>query len=408
MSISKVTIKNFKGIRDKQQIFIKPITLFIGKNSSGKSSCLHALACLAQTAKIPNDSRPLIIDDSLAQVHLGRFIEASHTKSYTDPITLGVEATQGGKIYHAEYDFKCSKTSQEIKISRAELSSGDTKIIIKPKGDNYEISHNNSRKKIIASRKSSFFFAAIPPSSKSETRESFEDWFQVYAKLEEIQMAILDNLQTTNYLGPFRQSPKRSYPTRDALPIEVGAEGESTIPMLAIEATQKNGLKNTKKISDWVAHLGLARSIDVNRVSTSDLFEVNFTLNDNTRLPIADLGYGISQVLPVLTQCAFTPKDSTLIFEQPELHLHQGSSKKLSKILIETALNKNSKVIAETHSPELFKSILQEIKNGNLSPDSVAAYKVERNGSHSRITPIQFELIDGQLDIDPWEDILNA
>ena len=52
MAISKLRIENFKGVKNRKEIEIRPITLFIGANSSGKSSCIHALASLSQTAKI--------------------------------------------------------------------------------------------------------------------------------------------------------------------------------------------------------------------------------------------------------------------------------------------------------------------------------------------------------------------
>jgi predicted ATPase len=91
MAIDKLLIGNFKGIADPQWIDIKPLTVFIGGNSSGKSTCIHALACLSQTVKVTNNTRPLILDDEFASVHLGRFIEVIHSKSYQDVISLGVE-----------------------------------------------------------------------------------------------------------------------------------------------------------------------------------------------------------------------------------------------------------------------------------------------------------------------------
>src|SRR5690349_8152944 len=89
MAIHAVEVSNFRGLRDRQTIKLRPITVFIGPNSSGKSSCIHALALLSQTLKLPNTSRPLSPDDEFAYVHLGRFIEVIHTKSYSDSITLG-------------------------------------------------------------------------------------------------------------------------------------------------------------------------------------------------------------------------------------------------------------------------------------------------------------------------------
>lgn len=93
MAICKLKVSNFKGISYPKEFIIRPITLFIGPNSSGKSTCIHALAALAQTIKLPNSGRPLVLDDEYAQVHLGRFIEVIHSKSYTDLIGIGFECS---------------------------------------------------------------------------------------------------------------------------------------------------------------------------------------------------------------------------------------------------------------------------------------------------------------------------
>src|SRR6266853_2544106 len=90
MPIESVHIGNFKGIQTPCDLEIKPVTVFIGANSSGKSSCIHALAALSQTVKMTNDTRPLVLDDEFAMVHLGRFIEIIHSKSYQDAIELGI------------------------------------------------------------------------------------------------------------------------------------------------------------------------------------------------------------------------------------------------------------------------------------------------------------------------------
>src|SRR5437879_2329158 len=94
MALCAVCIGNFKGIFQNQTIPLKPITLFIGPNSSGKSSTIHALAAMAQTVNLPNNTRPLVLDDQFAYAHLGRFIEIIHSKKYTDTITLGLASSQ--------------------------------------------------------------------------------------------------------------------------------------------------------------------------------------------------------------------------------------------------------------------------------------------------------------------------
>jgi len=119
--------------------------------------------------------------------------------------------------------------------------------------------------------------------------------------------------------------------------------------------------------------LGLAKSIDVSRVGGSDLFDVSLTLEDNAKFAVADLGYGISQVLPVLAQCSFAPKGATLLFEQPELHLHPGAAKGLGSIFVEVAKKNSIKIVAETHSRELFCQILDEVRAKKISLSEIVA-----------------------------------
>lgn len=128
MAIHSVHVGNFKGVAAPLTLDIKPITLFIGPNSSGKSSMIHALASLAQTVSLPNNTRPLVLDDEFAYVHLGRFIEIIHSKKYDDAITLGLSGDHGNSRYmlkentfshvsgqtKAYYTFKSTRRTQDI------------------------------------------------------------------------------------------------------------------------------------------------------------------------------------------------------------------------------------------------------------------------------------------------------
>ncbi len=86
MNINAVKIKNFKGVSEETNLELRPFTPFIGENSSGKSTVVHALAAMAQSLRQRSDSRPLVLDDETAVVHLGRFIEIVHSHSYDDAI----------------------------------------------------------------------------------------------------------------------------------------------------------------------------------------------------------------------------------------------------------------------------------------------------------------------------------
>jgi len=419
MAISSVQIGNFKGILSSRNLQIKPITIFVGANSSGKSSCIHALAALAQTVKVTNDSRPLVLDDEFAMVHLGRFIEIVHSRSYQDSIELGLgmkdmhyTALKRGKDgrrtiesrtapMKASYRFKCTKRTQETNLDSASYTIGEHSYAVRRGRDprSYTIAEGTgaSAVKVQTDRESAFFLSQ----SGLFSYRGKEDHFERFLPMLGAQETVKSELSKCLYLGPFRQGPLRRYASRGAGPTEVGAMGESTITMLANETIQSRTRPHLKQLAKWLKLLGLAESVDVSRIGRSDLFDVSMKLKDGESFPIADLGYGMSQILPVLTQCSFAPKGATLLFEQPEIHLHTIAARALSGVFIETAKSKSAHVVLETHSPELVKEFMVKQRAGEISPDDIIFYRVNRYDGESRITPLEF---DEHLDIyDNWE-----
>jgi len=400
MSISKLHIRNFKGIREAIDLELKPLNIFLGPNSSGKSSCIHALAALSQTLKLPNNTNPLLLDDEFAYVHLGRFIEIIHSKNYTDSISIGISIDsvpvftgihQKKRTYSfdpgsVQYSFKSTKRTQEIRLEDAEYAIGDNKLTAKRsfKGDHHRIIDHSTGYSISSTLGSGFLLNDRNFGSDPSAPSNFE-------KLRYLQYAVTSELRKVSYLGPFRQPPSRRYATRGSSPKEVGASGEATMTLLANEAVQSQSRKHIAQIQKWLKHLGLGTKIEVSRIASSDLFDVSVSLSDGVSFPLSDLGFGVSQVLPVLTQCSFAEPGAVLLFEQPEIHLHSLSARKLISVFLDTINEKQTKIVAETHSPELILQIQTELRNKALKKEDVAIYRVSRIDGASKIKKIEIE-----------------
>lgn len=416
MPIDRLTVSNFKGIAEETEFDIKPLTFFIGPNSSGKSSCIHALAALSQTIKLSSSKLPIVLDDEYALVHLGRFIEVIHSKSYSDQIGIGISfsvdkvaqrfmrkgalAGKDDAIVEALYAFKSTRRTQDIFIEKADLTIGETTLSYrsKPKSQSYTVRFNGKLVPASAMNTLGMKFSLVP--HRSATQEIYD----TFIFNEQAAETVFAELRRTLYLGPFRQAPLRRYPTRGSAPVEVGAEGESAITLLANEHVQSKSRPRIKEISRWMNTLGLAKAVEVSRVGKSDLFDLRVTLADDVSLPVADLGYGISQILPVLTQCSFAPKGATLLFEQPELHLHPAAAGKLALVFAEVAKKKNLRIIAETHSRELFFETLKSMNTGVIGIGDVAAYEVARTDGKSVFKRIVIEEDDGVFEVySPWD-----
>ena len=416
MPINNLLVQNFKGISDIKDFNIAPITLFIGPNSSGKSSCIHAMMALAQTIKIGKTNTFIVLDDENALVHLGRFIEVIHSRKYGDEIKLGVslgtlnikavkktgdkETEQISITGNSEvtYVFKSTRRTQEVYLSKATLKLDKQRIDIRRSKGLYYATYNGKEYELTHLK--NFIFSLSPSALSDPNPEGITAFFL----LNGIQTLLERELNNTLYLGPFRQGPARRYPFRGSCPAEVGNDGGATVAMLANEALQSKRRPHSAQIGKWLQDMGLAKSLDVSRTGSSELFDVNVRLPDETTLPLPDLGYGMSQVLPVLAQCSFAPKGATLLFEQPELHLHSGASRKLAYVFAETAKEKNARIVAETHSRELFHECIELVRKGILNPEDVIAYDVRRGDGVSSYRKIDLvKEPDGSVEVDhPW------
>ncbi len=180
----------------------------------------------------------------------------------------------------------------------------------------------------------------------------------------------LDNFfaSSLKYLGPLRDAPKPLYPLAPAAdPYDVGLRGEHTASILELHknkmiryipsANFKGPVIDRKMVTrtleaaviDWLQYLGVASS-----VKSRDQGKLGHELkvglsNSNSMHDLTHVGVGVSQVLPILVMCLLADTDSTLVFEQPELHLHPKVQTLLGDFFLSMALC-NKQCIVETHS----------------------------------------------------------
>lgn len=180
----------------------------------------------------------------------------------------------------------------------------------------------------------------------------------------------LENFLGTSlkYLGPLRDAPKPLYPlTPTADPYDVGLRGEYTASILELHKNKKINyipsanfkspkIKRTmitrtleSAVTDWLQYLGVADSVQSkDRGKLGHELKVCLSNSENA-YDLTHVGVGVSQVLPILVVCLLADTDTTLIFEQPELHLHPKVQTLLGDFFLSMALSKKQ-CIVETHS----------------------------------------------------------
>ena len=171
------------------------------------------------------------------------------------------------------------------------------------------------------------------------------------------------------YTGPLRRSPSRSY-GRTAHLLSVGPAGEHTPSVLANlksraakeRSKERPQSKRLDQLNKWVDAISPGCRIESKAVEELVKFEI--VRSDGGREVISDVGFGISHVLPILVQAAVMPADTTLLIEQPELHLHPSAQTKLAEVIAD-ASNSGRRFLIETHSEHFVRGLQLAVSNGS-------------------------------------------
>jgi len=183
-----------------------------------------------------------------------------------------------------------------------------------------------------------------------------------------------------NHVSPLRAFPQRYY----LLDKSIHHTQLNALDGTELAEVLKKNPEIKNKINLLLAKFNLA--VDVEKVNDI-IHKINIT-QDKINLELTDVGFGISQVLPILVQAYLSPKESITIIEQPEIHLHPNMQAWLTDALINIALEEGKKFLIETHSDALVRRIRLRIvdENSLLTSHDVNICNLERNNERSSTT----------------------
>jgi predicted ATPase len=205
------------------------------------------------------------------------------------------------------------------------------------------------------------------------------------------------------YLGPLREFPQRDYLWARSRPSDVGQRGEKAIDAIlaATEARESRNLRPKARlkpfqemIAYWLREMGLIESFGIVEVAPgSNRWQARVrTRAGASEVFLSDVGFGVSQVLPVVTLLQYVPKDSTVILEQPEIHLHPLAQAGLADVIIQAATHRNVQVILESHSEHLLLRLQRRIAEEAVSADDVKLYFCDAPHGVSKLVPLELDL----------------
>ena len=461
-------IHNVKSFEDSGCVEIKPITIFVGKNSCGKSSLLRFPAVLGQTFLARTDS-PLAFFGKFVDYgsfdsveHKGKDVEKdlneisfeveycvctddflqNYMYRFIDEDTCHKMKEYMGEFFDARFEVTIDKPQKQIKAKTLKVYYNDRLLAsFERKMDDddvfvYTIYLNftsNGIEEICNSIDLEiielYYFVpafdgdvALSIFEEKIEKENLND-FEIEENLEifnnQLNVAsevvrivyesILSDAQCMSYIGPFREDPKRIYRDTENEIRDVGSKGENLSTILLRESEKDNGL--LEAVSKWIKK-NYGYTLEISS-TISGYFNILLVDENGVKSNIMDVGYGISQVLPIVTQLIrssfienrpFLEKhDEIVLIEQPELHLHPAAQANLAELIVYSIKAKeNQRVLIETHSEHLIRKLQVLVaRKKYLTPEMIAIYSVERNDNGQAVVT-KMELNDMGRFLTKW------
>ena len=402
--LTHIRVKNFKSWRDSGEVKLAPLTGFFGTNSSGKSSLLQMLLLMKQTAERSNAEEVIFFGDETSAVNLGDFNAVVHGHKnevlmlefrgeLSCPIGIPIDNGPVRKIDGFTFATSIRQGPEGLSVDKLLYRSLDRSldghVDVTWGPDSFHVTGQNRDRKV----KIKNIYGVSPGADR--TLDGFTTAFEV----------LFSHLY---YLGPTRVEPQRHYHWEGEQPEGIGQWGQNAIDALLsaridrLTTPSENGtIPIEERISEWLREMALAHAFSLKRTGPRHGKDYELRIQQSLASPevtLVDMGYGLSQFLPVLVLCYYAPEGSTLILEQPGMHLHPKVQSQLADLLIEVVTERNLQVLVESHSEHLLTRLQLRIAEEEIGADETALYFCENHAGVSKIKT---------LDVDELGNIKN-
>ena len=419
MRITQFTMEEVRCFAERQTLEIRPLTFLVGENSTGKTT---ALACFQVLANHLCDRG---IDFNSHPYSMGTFRDiVRNSKKREKNFKLGFTYEYNSENIETTVELVEKKAGIEPVISSVIMKLTDGEIIIRSEDtmdrevrlDYFD--EEQDRYRIVCGtdilNEFPLFFLFPPYGGKSEGEIAFSKYFE--KKSEKFKKGSYQPWDPLRILSVFSTSPVRSRPKRTYDPTREFNDPEgSDVPMylMRIEATQKENWEGLKQqLVEFGKSSGLFQNIKINKLGRSlgAPFQLQFKVRGPTS-NIIDVGYGVSQILPILVQVLNAEtsrrtsrglrKTACFLLQQPEVHLHPRAQAEFSSLLAGLANKGNSSFIIETHSDYMIDRARIEIRKGNIRPEDVSLIYFEPKGNIVKVHNIGFDKMANMEGVPP-------
>jgi predicted ATPase len=404
--LQSIRLERFKAFRDSGWIDLRPLTVLAGANSSGKSSVLQSLLLLRQSLESDARRGHLRLDgkylqlSSLSDVAFSKppagraFIRyglrfRSEIRTWkAQRYVPGASLAGAHQVLLAELTLtfrSAAEASEKVVVSDIDVRTGVSgfngprlRLRYKPDGS-YAAQLTGGQglrgipaKHVIVGAKGRQFLPEFVEVRGEGVEVGADTLRPMPAPFADVFEDLRDTLETRlEYLGPLREQPHRAYLHGGGSQAEIGERGEFAAQVLWQERDQLvryarigSGTPRQMRLLDAVnaafVDVGLTQPMDV-RSTSQVMYQILLGLPDQKKqVTISDVGFGVSQLLPIVVMCLRAPEDAILLMEQPEIHLHPRLQGNLADFFV--ALSATGKrFVVETHSDHFVDRLRRRI-----------------------------------------------
>ena len=418
--LSRLKIENFKAWREVDLALGKVTGLF-GTNSAGKSSLLQFLLLLKQTRNATDRGIVLDFGEPSDMVNLGTFTDVVHRHDPDERIRWVMEWTLRRTLkvhdptrHRRDPLFTGDRlwTACEVGLRQARLRPhrlayrfDGVEFTLQPRTDSeYRFDLTESGAKNFKFKRAQGRRWALPYPVKTHLfPNQARNYYQNSDFLGDFELEYEKLMDSIYYLGPLREYPRREYHWAGTSPNDVGQRGERTFDAI-LTATRDKAMRRLKPpargvrkipfqkiIAHWLNYLELITDFRLEEIAQgTNLYRATVkTSPSSVQTALTDVGFGVSQVLPALVLLYYVPEGSTVLMEQPEIHLHPKVQSGLADVMLNVAAVRNVQIVVESHSEHLMRRLQRRVAEERASSEGVKLYFVSSQRGRAHLSDLR-------------------
>jgi predicted ATPase len=387
-SLSQISVCGYKSITHPESIEIRPLTILAGVNSSGKSSIVQPILLLKQTLEASYDPGTLLLDGPNVRFTSGdQFLSRLGKGKCQDVLSIGIDIgsnlklkvlykwhpNKGLEIQEMTYWTEQGQSTLRPNMAEAEIISANPEIreMFKHFGG-----PEKDRYKWTVARDRCFLRLEVSMAhSKGKPR--------IMGAYTPSSMFV-DHIRKLIHVPGLRGNPERTYPVTAVGPTFPGTFEKYVASVIAQWQADKD-TNAFETLNQTLESLGLTWKVVAEPVTHTQVQLRVGRLPHGKRggaydlVSIADVGFGVSQTLPVIVALLVAKGGQVVYLEQPEIHLHPRAQVQMAGLLSEAA-RRGVRVIVETHSSLLLRAVQTLVARGELPPHLVKLHWFTRRG----------------------------